>query len=193
MNRPDAILLQTPRLLLRQFTLDDADRLVELDSDPEVMRFISKGQPTPLARYRDDLLPRWIAGYATDPHRGFWAAHAADSHAFLGWFHLRPDRYDAGAQELGYRLRREAWGRGLATEGSHALLDRAFREWLIERVCARALVTNLASIRVMEKCGLKFESHFVFEETLLPGWAEDDRKAVKYGLNREEYQGLPRD
>jgi RimJ/RimL family protein N-acetyltransferase len=110
------ILLETLRLRLRQFTLDDTDRLVELDSDPAVMRYITFGVPTPREAYVDDILPYWLEVYRRTPLLGYWAAEDRASGEFHGWFHLRPDRIDAGEQELGYRLRRASWGRGLASE-----------------------------------------------------------------------------
>ena len=61
------ILLETGRLRLRRFDADDLDRLVELDSDPEVMRYITYGVPTPRATYEDVILPRWFAIYAQTP------------------------------------------------------------------------------------------------------------------------------
>ena len=57
------ILLESARLRLRRFTAADLDRLVELDSDPEVMRWISYGAPTPRERYEREILPRWFAQY----------------------------------------------------------------------------------------------------------------------------------
>lgn len=90
------ILLETARLRLRQFTIEDADRLVELDSDPEVMRYITCGLPTPRETYVEVILPRWFAIYRETPLLGYWAAEARDAGLFHGWLHLRPDRFDAG-------------------------------------------------------------------------------------------------
>ena len=89
-------------------------------------------------------------------------------------------------RRLGYRLRRDAWGRGYATEGSRALIEEAFQHWEIERIVARTLVGNAASRRVMEKCGLRFEEFFTYPLELIPGWTEEERAAVKYGLSRTE-------
>ena len=68
------VLLETARLRLRQFTPDDVDRLVELDSDPEVMRYVTFGAPTPRDRYVEVFLPRWFAIYRETPLLGYWAA-----------------------------------------------------------------------------------------------------------------------
>ena len=169
---------------MRQFTLDDAPLLYALDSDPEVMRYISKGVPTPLEKITGKVLPKWLRYYETSDHLGFWAAHERASGDFIGWFHLRPDRFAPEEMELGYRLMRRFWGRGYATEGACALVEKAFTDWGIDRVVAATLVDNTASQRVMEKCGLRFETQFTYPESLLPGWTVAERKAVKYGVRR---------
>ena len=175
-----AILLETERTYFRQFRVEDAPLLFELDSDPEVMRFISKGQPTPLARIQNQIIPRCLDVYQQSPPRGFWAAHLRPGDEFIGWFHLRPDRISPGEMELGYRLKRSVWGRGLATEGARALLERARGDWGYAKVCARTLAGHLASRRVMEKAGLTFETEFYYGQDVLPGWTEAERHAVKY-------------
>ena len=174
------ILLETERLYLRRLGPEDARLLFDLDSDPEVMRFISKGQPTPLTRIENEYLPRMLDYYRESPPQGFWPAHLRANDEFIGWFHLRPDKIQPEEMELGYRLKRSVWGRGLATEGSRALLDRAFAQWAFEKVCARTLKVNLASRRVMEKSGLLFEHEFLWGLDVLPGWSEEDRRGVKY-------------
>jgi len=186
-----AILLESARLRLRRFTAADLDLLVELDSDPEVMRWITYGVPTPRERYEREILPRWFAQYEATPLLGYWAAESRDGGAFVGWFHLRPDRIDDGEQELGYRLRRAAWGRGLATEGSLALLDHGFRRVGADRITARTLAGNRASQRVMQKCGLAYERDFIYPEDVIAGRSAQERTAVKYSLGREDWLRRP--
>jgi RimJ/RimL family protein N-acetyltransferase len=144
------------------------------------MRFISKGQSTPLSRIQNKIIPRCLEVYQQSPPRGFWAAHLRPSSEFVGWFHLRPDRISPDEMELGYRLKRRAWGRGLATEGARALLERAGGEWGYAKICARTLAGHLASRRVMEKAGLTFEAEFDYGEEVPPGWTEAERRAVQY-------------
>ncbi|HLX94144.1 MAG TPA: GNAT family N-acetyltransferase [Verrucomicrobiae bacterium] len=173
-------------MYFRQFRVEDAQWLFELDSDPEVMRFISKGQSTPLARIQNEIIPRCLEQYRQSPPRGFWAAHLREDDEFIGWFHLRPDRIAPEETELGYRLKRSVWGRGLATEGSRALVVKAFNEWGYAKVCARTLAGNRASRRVMKKAGLVFEAEFFYGEDVLPGWPEAERRAVKYSVTRAD-------
>ena len=181
------ILLETGRLRLRRFTIEDVDLLVALDSDPEVMRFITDGVPTPRATYSEVILPRWLALYESLPLLGYWAAEDRDKGGFLGWFHLRPDRIDPDEQELGYRFMRAAWGRGLATEGAAAVVRHGFESVGPEKISARTLAGNLASQRVMRKCGLAFERRFVYPDDVIPGRPESERAAVKYSITRADW------
>jgi RimJ/RimL family protein N-acetyltransferase len=179
--------LSTERMLLRRFTLADLDALESLDADPEVMRFINGGRPTPRAELRDEVLPFWLEFYERGDAWGFWAATERSSDAFLGWFHLRPGSHGPAEEpELGYRLRRELWGRGLATEGSRALIDKAFVEFGVSRVHATTMAVNLASRRVMEKAGMRFVRLFHGEwPDRIPG---DEHGDVEYAITREEWE-----
>ncbi|WP_020539985.1 GNAT family N-acetyltransferase [Nonomuraea coxensis] len=146
--------LETARLILRPFTTADADHLVALHNDAEVMRHLNGGKPVPRERIVGETLPRFVRG-------DFHAAVEKASGDFLGWFHLRPaEGGPADELELGYRLHRAAWGKGYATEGSLALIDRAFGELGARRVFAQTMAVNLRSRRVMEKCGMRLVRTF---------------------------------
>ncbi len=185
---PGAASLETDRLVLRLFTGDDADHLVALDSDPAVMRFINGGRPTPREEVVEEVLPRFL-WYQEQPHGyGFWAVEERATGAFIGWFHLRPDP-DGGnpaEPELGYRLVRDAWGKGYGTEGSRALIDRAFKELGARRVWAGTMVLNVGSRRVMEKAGMRHVRTFWGEwPEKIPG---DEHGDVEYAITREEWE-----
>jgi RimJ/RimL family protein N-acetyltransferase len=181
-----SVFLETERLLLRRFTEADIPNLVELDGDPEVMRFINGGRPTPREEVENELLPAFLGHYERYAGYGFWAAIEKSSGRFLGWFHFRPDEGAVpGEVELGYRLRRSAWGQGYATEGSRALIDKGFAELGVERVVASTMVVNVASRRVMEKAGLRFVR--VFHQPW-PDYIEgEDEGDVEYALLRSEW------
>ena len=149
------VFLETDRLVLRQFTMADADNLVNLDADPDVMRFVTGGIPTSREEIQDEFLPAFLGYYQRFEGYGFWAAIEKATGEFLGWFHFRPrDGAAPGEVELGYRLRKSAWGKGYATEGSRALIRKGFTEYGVQRVVAEAMAVNQASRRVMEKAGL---------------------------------------
>src|SRR5918912_63352 len=106
--------VETERLLLRRFTDFDVDALVELDSDPEVMRYINGGRPTPREEIEREFLPRATRQRDT----GAWAAIEKATGEFVGWFGLHEtDDRPPNELELGYRIRRASWGKGYATEG----------------------------------------------------------------------------
>ncbi|MGB2571171.1 GNAT family N-acetyltransferase [Micromonospora citrea] len=183
MTGSDGVLLETARLRLRRFTADDVDHLVALDADPEVMRFLTGGVATPRETVRDEHLPRILARYDHTPGLGRWAAQERSTGEFLGWFALDPSD-DGTEAELGYRLRRAAWGRGLATEGSRALVRHAFDTVGVRRVWAQTMAVNVRSRAVMEKAGLRyvrtFHPHF---DDPIPGTEHGE---VEYELLRTD-------
>jgi RimJ/RimL family protein N-acetyltransferase len=149
--------IETERLRLRRFTAEDAGHLVALNSDPEVVRYADPryvDHPPDLAEVRERMLPGILAADAESAGAGFWAAEERADGRFLAWFFLRPIPEEPGTMELGYRLVRRAWGRGLAVEGARALLVRA-AELGAGRVIADIDPANTRSIRVAEKAGLR--------------------------------------
>jgi RimJ/RimL family protein N-acetyltransferase len=178
---------ETARLLLRRFTTADVDVLVELDSDPAVMRYINGGAPTPRAEVVDEVLPAFLAYYDRWPGYGFWAITERSARQFVGWVHFRPDEGDPDDEpELGYRLRRAAWGRGYAAEAARAVIDRGFGAFAVSRVVARTMAVNTASRRVMEKAGLRHVRSFVADWPVrIPG---DEQGDVEYAQTRRQWQ-----
>jgi RimJ/RimL family protein N-acetyltransferase len=155
------VFLETERLLLRQFTESDVDNLHDLDGDPEVMRFLNGGKPTPRDVIRNETLPRFLHSYERFEGFGVWAAIERWAGRFVGWFEFYPWKdVDPDEVELGYRLRRSAWGKGYATEGSRALIRKGFTELGVRRVVAETMAVNTASRRVMEKAGLRYVRTF---------------------------------
>lgn len=181
------VLLQTDRLVLRAFTPSDVDNLVELDADPDVVHFITGGRPTPRAVVEHELLPAFLAYYERFPGYGFWAAQERSTGEFLGWFHLRPAAGgDPDSPELGYRLRKSAWGKGYATEGARALVHKGFADLGARRIWAEAMTVHRASRRVLEKAGLRCV------RTFHQPWPDPIEGAehgdVEYALTRAEWE-----
>jgi RimJ/RimL family protein N-acetyltransferase len=173
------VYLATERLDLRPFTLEDLDALEALDADPEVMRYINGGRPTSREELREDSLPFWLRSYERGDAWGSWAAIERATGSFIGWFQLRPQPHDPPEEpELGYRSCREAWDAGIATEGSRALIDKAFGELGARRVDATTMAVDRGSWRVMEKAGMRFVP-FNGE------WPDRIRGDVEYAITRE--------
>ncbi len=180
--------LETERLVLRPFSGTEAevDDLVALENDPDVMRFINGGRPVSRETIRMHTLPRLRHNYPCFGTRGYWAAEERTTGRFLGWFEFRPlDESSTAEVELGYRLNRAAWGRGFATEGSRALIDKGFTDLGVDRVTANTMAVNARSRRVLEKAGLVFVRNFTGD------WAEpiegSEHGDVEYDLTRSEW------
>jgi RimJ/RimL family protein N-acetyltransferase len=147
-----SVLLETDRLVLRRFAEADVDHLYDLNADPDVMWFLSGGQPAPRDEVRNRIIPYFLGFYDRFDGLGFWAADTRDAGDFLGWFHFRPT--EEGSIDLGCRLRKAAWNKGYATEGSRALITKGFSDLGVDRVIAHTMAVNHASRRVTEKSGL---------------------------------------
>lgn len=157
--------IETPRLRLRPLASTDLDALVALDADPAVRRHVDQ----PEAPTREEVLaglPRLLERNPEDDTPDFWAVEERETGAFIGWIHLRPLEGHPGALDLGYRLRRGAWGRGYASEGAGALVERAVRAGGVERIVAHALEANVASRRVLEKLGLVERARYLHRGAL---------------------------
>ncbi len=180
------VFLETGRMVLRRFTVADVDLLLGLDSDPAVRRFVEDGEPVD----RDTvsgMIRHWLGWYQRSEIFGFWAAVEKGSGRFLGWFHLRPAPDGSpGVPELGYRLVSSAWGRGYATEGARALIDKGFASPQVDRIVAETLSVHVASRRVMEKAGMRHMRTYATQWPVrIPG---DEAGDVEYAITRVEWE-----
>ena len=184
--------LQTERVTLRRFRVDDADLLIELDSDPAVMRYLSGGEPTPPEVYSDRGMASILSGYdrwAGD--FGLFAAYETAGGAFVGWFCLRPERDGPlDEAELGYRLRQAAWGRGLATEVSAALLAKAFTDLDVRMVWGETMALNRTSQHVMEKVGMVVTQTLETPEDMMAVEGAE-LGGFRYEITREQWERSP--
>src|SRR5690348_15555491 len=120
------------------------------------MRYLTGGEPTAPEHYRERGLRNILAGYERwGGNLGLFAAYDKEHGAFVGWFLLRPEpEGPLDEVELGYRLRQAAWGRGYATEGSRALLRKAFTELGVRMIWAETMSVNHGSRNIMAKLGM---------------------------------------
>lgn len=141
---------ETDRLVLRAPKESDYPSILQLGSDPEVMRYITYGKTQSPEEARKDLEKRI---QLSQGKYGYWIVEEKSGGNFVGWLTLKPLEKQSSF-EIGYRFLREHWGKGYATEGSHQLLHYAFDELRLKEVLAIAMPENTASRRVMEKLGL---------------------------------------
>jgi [ribosomal protein S5]-alanine N-acetyltransferase len=147
------VVTETNRLLLRTFTINDAQLIFDLNNDPEVTRYTYDPMTdTEQARLvlENVILPQ----YALYNH-GRWAVHIQPDLEFIGWCGLKyiPERNEI---DLGYRFKKSAWGKGYATEAAYACLKYGFEKLKIPKITGRAVPENEDSWRVLEKIGMQF-------------------------------------
>jgi RimJ/RimL family protein N-acetyltransferase len=176
--------LETPRLRLRPFTLEDAPRLQQL-AGARAIADTTVSVPHP---YDDGLAERWIQ----EQHAAFQQGRAVacalqfqEAPPLLGCIGLRDRDPENLHAEIGVWIGVEWWGRGLALEATRALVDYGFRHWGLNRIRAGHFVRNPASGRVLERAGFRREG-LLREHVRKWGVFED---VVLLGLLRREWAG----
>jgi ribosomal-protein-alanine N-acetyltransferase len=166
--------IETTRLLLRHFTLDDLPAFAVIRANAEVMQHISTRRPQSV----DEV--RWVLQLIIRNWRdiGFdrWAVVDKANNRLLGWCGLN---YldDSEEVEIGYGIAREYWGLGLIPEAAQATLRYGFEELHLQKIVAVAFPENLASQRVMQKLGM----HYVKTAPFIDG------DLVYYAIYRDEF------
>jgi RimJ/RimL family protein N-acetyltransferase len=160
------VILETKRLLLRQFHLLDGEAMERIFSDPEVMQY-GPGVQT------QEWVHDWLRGCLENYQKlgfGPWAAVEKVSRQVVGYsglFHF-PDIAGQPEVEIGYRLARPFWNQGFATEAVTAIRDYAFNILCLHRLIALIDPQNAASIRVVEKAGMRYEREVMLEGYTYP-------------------------
>lgn len=168
---------ETQRLLLQPRRLADTEACLAMDREPEMVRFIAEisqllGDP---AAHRAFIEARTRGPYP--PGLGYWTLRRREArNGFLGWMLLIPINGEGPEVEIGWRLRRAAWGQGYASEAAAAVLRHGLAGLRLPEITADIDPANLGSIRVAEKIGLR-------RRGATPGWPD----AVRYSLRREEW------
>ena len=146
------IKLKTERLYLREFTIDDAQLLVDLNSNPNVTKYTGDGQ-VDLETAKDVLENVILPQYPNSIGR--WAVHLIDTNEFIGWCGVKFIA-ELNETDLGYRFFEKYWGKGYATESAKAVMDYAVNVLKIKNLVGRADLDNTASRVILQKVGLKF-------------------------------------
>ncbi|MBN1935240.1 MAG: GNAT family N-acetyltransferase [Anaerolineae bacterium] len=149
--------IATERLVLRPFTMDDVDPLHEIVQQPDIMRYFPP-QPRPANPPLREAIERLINGQLKDWERNgyaWWAVELKDKLRLLGWCGLGY-LSETDETEVAYLLRQEVWGQGLATEAAKASLAWGFQTFQFDAIIGLIHPDNIASQRVLEKCGLTF-------------------------------------
>ena len=147
------VIIETNRLLLRNFTEDDAHLLYELNLDPEVIKYTY--DPIKDIDHAGQVLQQVIIPQYALYNHGRWAVHLKPTLEFIGWCGLKyiPEKNEI---DLGYRFQKNVWGKGYATEAAYACIKYGFEKLNLSRIIGRAVSANLGSLKVLEKCGLNY-------------------------------------
>jgi len=169
-------LLETTRLVLRPFVPEDLGVLHGFFTDSDVRRFLWDDRVI----RREEVRGLINASLDSFARQGFgqWVARNRRTRAFVGFCGLRPIE-ETPEIEILYGLVRERWGEGLATEAGHAVLTHAFLEVGLARVVGRTDSPNLASVRVLERLGMRFEGEHAVHG--LP--------TLHYGISQAAFRG----
>lgn len=154
------IIFETPRLMLREFTISDTGFIKELNSDPKVLKYLheplieTNGQA--LHVITNIILPQYKSKL------GRWAIHTKNNNECIGWCGLKylPESDET---DLGYRLMQSFWGKGYATEAARHTLEYGFKMLHIKKITGRAHIENTASIKILEKIGMQFQKEEIVD------------------------------
>ncbi len=170
--------IETARLRLRPYTLDDLDRLTVILSNPEVMKYSPRG---PIPKGKEKQVTGEILKYFIEHWEkygfGVWAVVDKVSRKLIGHCGLNclPNSPDI---EVLYRLDQNYWNRGIATEATKSAINYGFEFTKLHKIVAIASPKHIASVRVMEKAGLKYEKDARFYKT----------DVVYYAIHRQNWQ-----
>jgi len=172
------VVLITPRLRLRTFRSDDLPHYAALNADPEVARYLGG----PLRRERSDEIAAWANDVYEHEGIGLLAVERSDDGLFLGMCGLHRQESYPDEVEVAWRLAREHWGNGYATEAATAWLDHGFGALALPRIISITDHQNVRSLAVMRRLGMEFDHE---------GEIEDDGevfRAVVYSITAERWR-----
>ncbi len=174
--------LRTERLLLRQWRDSDREPFAELNGDPETMRYF----PAPLTREESDALVDRASAHIAEHGWGWWAVEVVGGAPFVGFVGLSVPRFAPDLVEVGWRLHRDHWGHGYATEAARESLRFGFEDLRLEEIVSFTTVANTPSRRVMERIGMTHDPARDFDHPALPDWPQ--KRHVFYAIARGRSQ-----
>ena len=156
---PPGIEVETARLWLRRWRVEDREPFAALNADPSVMEHF----PSSLSREESDALAGRIQDHFSTRGYGPWAVEVPQRAPFIGFIGLFVPDFEAPftpCVEIGWRLARAWWRQGLATEGAQAALAYGFEQLGLAEIVSFTVPANRRSRRVMEKLGMRYSGDF---------------------------------
>jgi len=153
------LILETPRLLLREFDIDDAQSFYDLNLNPNVIKYTGN------SAFKDiEEAKEFLNNYSDYKENGFgrWAVINKATKEFIGWCGLKNDK-KTDETDIGFRFFETFWNQGFATESAKACINYGFENLKLKTIIGRAMKENTASIKVLEKIGLQYVKDFNFD------------------------------
>lgn len=160
-------IIETARLLLREWQDSDLDPFFKINSCPNVCEYLAG----PLTQEKSDALVTYIIGHMRQHGFGLYAVEVKDTGEFIGFTGLNIPAFDAPfmpAVEIGWRLAYAHWGKGYATEAAKAVRDYGFSTLGLKEIVSFTVPANVRSRRVMEKIGMAHDTAGDFDHPKLP-------------------------
>jgi ribosomal-protein-alanine N-acetyltransferase len=171
------IFAETQRLMLRELLPEDAQGLFELDSDPEVHRYLGNNPVTTIEQSK--AVVEHVRQQYKDYGIGRWAIIDKTTNAFMGWGGLKYEfnhRKNERYYDLGYRILRKYWGNGIATESALESLKYGFNVLDVPEIFAAAHHDNAASNAILKKIGMQFVDTFI-DDGAIHNWYALDKSS----------------
>lgn len=163
-------IIETTRLVLKPRTINEFQHCLNMDLDPAVSKYIpgkSDGSADHIKFLENRITTIYLQGL------GYWSVFKNNGTSeFIGWIHLLPAKENKITAEIGWRLKRSAWGCGYAMEAATAILTYAFGELNIKKVVAYTHVDNVRSKKLMTRLGMRFVNDFMYEGNVKTSYYE---------------------
>ncbi len=157
-------LIQTPRLTMREFTLDDVEAVFEFSTEPEVMKFTGEDCIETIEQAKKIITDIWLPEYQQYGYARYALVHKGDNKVigFCGLKFMPAGSLgdNEAAPDIGYRMLKKYWGQGLGFEAANAAMQYGIHTLGLTNIFGDAVAENTASIRILEKIGLKYEGQF---------------------------------
>ena len=177
------LIIETDRLILREMRHDDASELFEMDSNPNVHKYLWNKPNTSITEIHDYIT--LVRKQYEENKIGRFVIIVKETNELIGWAGLKYCKAEVNKRvnffDIGYRLNEKFWGKGYASEASYAWLDYGFKEMKIQTMTAAAQTNNIASNRILQKIGMT-ETEKYLENGVSWNWYEMQNYTSKIHL-----------
>ena len=156
-----SLIIKTKRIELKKFSKNDINLLFELDGDSDVMKYLTLGKSKTIDEVKKESMPRILKSYTNGINYGIFPAYLKCNNTYIGWFQFEKDKHIENAIEVGWRLKKEHWGNGYATEASKKLFEHAFQKLNLYKISLGVSELNISALSLYNSLGFKKEGILV--------------------------------